>query len=99
MVRIIWSAQAVDNLRNISEYISKDSSHFAKVQVRKITQTTKTLKKLPYSGRIVPEINEQNVRELILGNYRIIYEILPVSNIITILTVHHSARNFIPEDL
>lgn len=50
------------------------------------------LKNFSEAGRIVPEKNEENVRELIEGNYRIIYEIIS-EDLIYILTVYHSARN------
>lgn len=42
-------------------------------------------------GRIVPEINIENYREIIYGNYRIIYEYN--DKVVNILTVHHSARD------
>jgi toxin ParE1/3/4 len=51
----------------------------------------KILKNQQNIGSVVPELNSPKVRELILGNYRIIYEIIS-KNRIDILTVHHSAR-------
>jgi len=52
---------------------------------------TEILKTHPKYGRIVPEINDEAIRELIQGNYRIIYRIVS-RNHIDILTVHHSMR-------
>jgi plasmid stabilization system protein ParE len=49
------------------------------------------LPKQPLSGRVVPELNNENLRELIFRNYRIIYEIIPDKQI-NILTIHHHAR-------
>ena len=92
MVRINWTPQARDDLKSIAEYISSDSVRYAKLQVVKIRTRTKILKSHIKSGKIVTEINDKNIRELIEGNYRIIYKIVS-ENQIDILTIHHSARD------
>jgi len=51
------------------------------------------LKTLPESGRVVPELGISQIRELIEGNYRIVYRLLS-KELVEILTVHHSARDF-----
>ena len=88
MVQINWTLQAKNDLQDIAEYISKDSKKYAKLQILRITTRTKILKSQIYSGKITEEINQQNIRELIEGNYRIINP-----ERIDILTVHHSARD------
>lgn len=88
MVRINWTFQAKNDLKYIAEYISKDSTLYAKRQVLKIRDRTNILKTHHYSGRNVPEIQDENIRELIEGNYRIIYRIV-TDNRIDILTIHH----------
>lgn len=92
MVRINWTLQAVLDLKDILDYISRDSKAFAKIQVIKIRNRTKILSLQPYSGKIVPETGNNNLRELIQGNYRIIYKISE-NDLIDILTIHHSARD------
>ena len=92
MVRINWTFQAKDDLKAIAEYISKDSMRYAKLQVTRLKTRTRILKTQTRSGKIVPEINQQNIRELIEGSYRIIYKIVE-DNQIDILTIHHSARD------
>ena len=92
MVQINWTFQAKDNLKAIAEYISKDSKRYAKFQVIGLKNRTRILKTQIRSGKIVPEINRENIRELIEGNYRIIYKILE-ENKIDILTIQHSARD------
>jgi addiction module RelE/StbE family toxin len=92
MVRINWTHQAREDLKSIAEYISIDSVRYAKLQVVKIRTRTNILKSHIQSGKIVTEINDKNIRELIEGNYRIIYKIVS-ENQIDILTVHHSARD------
>jgi toxin ParE1/3/4 len=92
MVKLIWTDQAIDDLDNVGEYIAENSERYAKLTIQKIFERTDVLKSFPRAGRIVPEKNEENVRELVEGNYRIIYEIIS-ENLIYILTVYHSARD------
>ena len=92
MVRINWTFQAKEDLNAIAEYISKDSKRYAKLQVIRLKNRTRILKTQIRTGKIVPEINRENIRELIEGSYRIIYKIVE-NNQIDILTIHHSARD------
>ena len=92
MVRINWTFQAKDDLKGIAEYISKDSKRYAMLQVDRLKNRTEILKTLIRSGKIVPEINRGNIRELNEGSYRIVYKIV-ANNQIDILTIHHSARD------
>lgn len=93
MVRINWTSTSVNDLREIYEYISKDSKKYARFQVVKIRARVKVLSKTPFVGRVVPELMDNQFRELIEGNYRIVYKILNPERI-DIITIHHSARNF-----
>lgn len=63
-------------------------------QVVKLKNRTSILKTHIRIGKIVSEINQENIRELIEGNYRIIYKIIK-TNQVDILTIHHSARDLI----
>ena len=91
MVKLIWTDQAIDDLGDIGSYIAENSERYAKLTVKKLYERVDILKEFPLAGRIVPEKNEENVRELIEGSHRIIYEIFP-DNLISILTVYHSSR-------
>lgn len=92
MVQVNWTFQAKNDLKGIADYISKDSKLYAKRQVSKIRNRTDILKSLNYSGRIVPEIQNESIREILEGNYRIIYRVVNEERI-DILTVHHVARD------
>ncbi|MGI4728153.1 MAG: type II toxin-antitoxin system RelE/ParE family toxin [Janthinobacterium lividum] len=83
--------QAVNDVENIAEFISKDSERYAVIQTQRFFEIVLILETNIYIGRIVPEFNNEVIRELILGNYRIIYHVIS-ENIINILTVHHSKR-------
>lgn len=92
MVRIKWLAYAKLDLKEISDYISLDSKHYAKLQIDKILSKTQIIKKQIYIGKEVDEINDSAIREIIEGNFRIIYRIIN-SNETHILMVHHGARD------
>jgi plasmid stabilization system protein ParE len=89
MVKLIWTDQAITD---IGDYIGENSEKYTKLTVKKLFERPEILKTFPQTGRIVPEKNEENLRELIEGNYRIIYEIVSADQI-NILTVYHSARD------
>lgn len=91
MAEVIWTHQSIDDINNIAEFISKDSEKYAKLQVQEFFNATHVLEIYPYSGRIVPEINNKNIRELIIGFYRLIYSVSSKDKVV-ILTVHHSFR-------
>jgi len=91
MARLNWTDLAIDDMINIAEFISKDSVKYSGIQIKRIRERARLLKTQPLLGRIVPEIKDDTIRELILGNYRIIYRIIS-ENRIDILTVHHSAK-------
>ncbi len=90
MVKVIWTEFALDDLQLIHEYISKDSKLYADKFIEKLISRVDQLEKFPESGRIAPELDSEKIRELIEGNYRIVYKINP--NHIGIVRVHHSAR-------
>lgn len=92
MVQINWTIQSQEDLKNIYDYISKDSKQYAKLQVIRLRNRVSILQNYSLAGRIVPEINKDNFRELVEGSYRIIYKIIS-ENQVDILTVHHSARD------
>ena len=91
MVQINWTNQAKSDLKNIAEFISRDSVRYAKSQIIRIKQRASILKNHPLAGRTVPEYEVQEVRELIEGNYRIIYKLVNNERV-DILTIHHSSR-------
>jgi addiction module RelE/StbE family toxin len=98
MVRLNWTIQAVNDLKEIADYISKDSARYAGLLVKRIHSRTKILKSQPVSGRVVPEFERADMKELFEGNYRIIYQIMSSGQVV-ILTIHHSAKRLKPSQL
>ena len=90
MVKIIWTDFAIEDLKSIHEYIARDSRFYANRYIEKLILRVDQLEEFPNSGRIVPEFNNESIRELIEGNYRLVYKIN--TDYLGILRVHHSAR-------
>jgi plasmid stabilization system protein ParE len=88
-VEIIWTNQALSKLNQFVDYIAQDDIVAAEKWALNLIKKTDQLIEQPESGRIVPEYNEQNLRELVVGNYRIIYRIRFVESKIYIQTVWH----------
>jgi len=94
-MKIIWSPLAVDRASEIAEYISLDNPTAATKWVERVFEKVKALSSSLEIGRKVPEVNRKEIRELIFGNYRIIYRV-EKSNI-SILTIRHS-KQILPVD-
>lgn len=92
MVKIVWSDEAIEDLKSIHDYIADDSPTNASRLSNKLLDKVDVLINFPHSGRVVPEFNQESLREIIEGNYRIIYQILPTQ--VRIVRIHHSSRQF-----
>lgn len=92
MVQIKWTKLATEDLKSIYDFIARDSIKYAKIEVIKLKSRTHILKTNPLAGKEVTEASNKKFRELIEGNYRIIYKIIDSVNI-DIITIHHSSRN------
>src|SRR3954451_22568977 len=92
MVDLRWSESAVKDVEDICNYIAIDSEEYARNIAWRIIDTIETIATFPYSGRMVPEFNNEMIREKIFLNYRIIYRIN--ENIMEIVRIIHHARDF-----
>ncbi|SRR5690606_10342488 len=90
--KVVWTSQAGEDLENIAEYISRDSEYYASSFVTEIYNSIQTLDEFPERGRVVPELNDNNIRELFVKEYRIIYKI--EKDRIIVLTIIHGKREF-----
>jgi toxin ParE1/3/4 len=56
----------------------------------KIQARARRAARFPRSGRVVPELRREDVREVIQGNYRIVYRVTKVSvEVLTVFEGHH----------
>jgi toxin ParE1/3/4 len=91
MVEITWTPFALEDLQSIYDYIAQDSPTYAIRFIDKLVDRVDVLIDNTNIGRIVPEFENELIRELIEGNYRIIYKINSITEI-AIIRIHHSAR-------
>ena len=94
MGKIIWTRSSLRDLQQIHEYISEDSKFYADRFVKRLVTRVDILEDFPLTGRMIPEMEDETLRELIEGNYRIFYKI-EKRNGISILRVHHAAKNIL----
>ena len=92
-----WTTPAKLDLKQIHDYIARDSKFYAQKVSLEIVEKSEKLNSFPEVGRNVPEIGDPNIRELIIYSYRLIYEVFPKK--VEVLALIHSKRNFSPEFL
>lgn len=86
MTRVSWTREAVEDVEAIKAYVARDSVRYAALLAERIVAAVGRLESFPGSGRVVPEVGDQSLREVIHQAYRIQAESVQV------LTVHHAAR-------
>jgi toxin ParE1/3/4 len=94
---IRWTRRARGDLAAIKSYIAEDSPIYSDLVITRIIAATDRLARFPKSGRVVPEVGIEEIREVIHRPYRIVYRLVGEDQI-HILTVHHSARHFREDD-
>ncbi len=91
MVKVNWTRQAIEDIYEIREYYRPRSEKYAEQLTDKIFEKANNLVQYPQMGRMVPELERPEIRELIYKNYRIIYHVVS-DNQIDILAVHNGLR-------
>lgn len=97
MAEVRWTHQAAKDLEAIADYIGRDSPREAAAFVADVLSAVDRAGSFPLSGRRVPESDSPSLREIILGNYRIIYRVRDEA--VVILTIYHCARRLDPSRL
>ncbi len=92
MAELTWSDHALTELEGIFDYIASDSRLYAQYTIQNIFKASEILHTFPESGRHLPEFPNLPHRELLLGNYRIIYRYNAEENSVTVVTVVHGSR-------
>ena len=92
MANITWTPQALKDLQAIEQYYQQAAPDFAGIIVNSLLEATKRLEPFPESGRIVPEIGDESIREILHRKYRIVYYV--ADNNVDILTLFHAAKEF-----
>ncbi len=92
MTPVTWAPQAIEDVEAIRAYVARDSPSYADLLVERIVAAVTRLENHPLSGRVVPEVGDESLREVIHGGYRIVYRLK--ADIVEIATVSHGARLF-----
>lgn len=88
--KVRWSPKAVSNFEDICNYIAEDSEYYAYLFAKRVNDIIKSIPKFPMAGRIVPEYEDENLREKIYQNYRIVYWL--EGDFVEIVVISHGAR-------
>ena len=88
--KIVWSARATDDLHHIFQSLSIYADTRAERLIEEIIDTVFLLEQFPKMGRIVPEVDLENIREILVKQYRVVY-VLTQQDHVEILTVRHSS--------
>ncbi len=78
----------------LSDYYRDASASFAERFEEQVFESTRRLEKFPRSGRMIPEAEDEQLREIIYREYRIMYHVDEMAQEVLILTVLHSSRQF-----
>ncbi len=90
MTPVRWTEQAVEDLRTIRQFIERDSPQYGRLVVERLFDATAILEDFPRAGRVVPEIGRETLREIIVGEYRLVYRL--EADVPTMILVFRSSR-------
>ena len=90
-MRLVWSDTARNDLKHLNTYIGQDSPIYARQFIQRILTRMETLPDFPNLGRHVPEVNRDDIREIVFQGYRLIYQ--ATADHVLILTVVHGSRD------
>jgi toxin ParE1/3/4 len=97
MAEVRWTPQAADDLEAITDFIATDSQQYARLFAMDVLIAVERLADFPNSGRVVPELRDPAIREILFGSYRIVYRVK--GDLVEVLTVYHGARLLDPSRL
>ena len=86
-----WTNRAWSDLEQAADYIAQDSPNYAATLLAQARDTARSLDRFAERGRVVPELRDAAIREVFIGNYRLVYRIL--LNRVEVLALVHGARD------
>jgi addiction module RelE/StbE family toxin len=95
-VRIFWTDAALNQLEAIRDYLEQTSPDYARRVVERLVDRSEQIAAFPRSGRMVPEYEIDDVRQIIEGSYRLIY--LIKEDQVEVLAVIHTSRKGLPQE-
>jgi len=98
-VNLEWSPLALERVSEIASYIALDKPSAAEAWVDGLFESVERLKSHPMSGRKVPEVGIERIREVVYGAYRVIYGVDERTRKISVLTVRRGSEMLRTEEL
>ncbi len=92
MKKIIWAPRALEDLKDVHDFIALDNPKKAETFVSDIVDRIEKLARFEKLGHVIPEIGESRYREFIVGEYRVFHEIR--DHDVLVFRVFHSKRLF-----
>lgn len=89
-MKLVWTQRAKEDLQSIGRFIARDNPEAARIWLGKLRASALGAMEQPKIGRIVPELGREDIRERIVGNYRIVYRVR--ARTIEVLTVFEGHR-------
>ena len=93
MASVRWTVGAREDLRAIFEYISRDSPTYAAAVAGRVVAAVGRLRSHPKLGRVVPEYENETIRELVVASYRVVYRVR--GQRVGIVAVVHGSRDLL----
>lgn len=93
-MRVRFLISAHQDMQSIKAYLAKENPQTAKRLIQKFRESTDRLKEFPQSGRMIPELNNPNLRESLVDRYRIMYQVDESS--VNVFAVYDSRRAYPP---
>jgi len=87
-VKVRWTRPALDDLLSIFRYVARDNPDAAFRLRDRLREATALLVDHPRMGRVVPEIGDESVREIVRGNYRIQYRVAEEVHVVAVVEGH-----------
>lgn len=94
MARLVWTSEAVADIESIRDYIARTSPRYGALTAARLIQSMASIRQFPESGRIVPEVNRPEIREVIYGAFRLVYRYRRENDLAEVLTVFRATRRF-----
>jgi toxin ParE1/3/4 len=89
-LKVVWSLEAIEDVESIAQYIGRDSEFYARAVATRIIQMARSIESFPWMGRVVPELEDEKIRERLVYSYRVVYQVQATR--ILIVAVIHGAR-------
>jgi toxin ParE1/3/4 len=90
--RVIWAPSALEDVDSIAAFIARDSVDRAALFVTRLFEAAERIASHPEAGRVIPELNSNDRREIYAGPYRLMYKV--EGNDVWIVAVVHGARDW-----